>query len=593
MRRHPSFAACPTLRPLPRVPLLALAFIFPALGCSSEPAISETEATYQGLVAEYLQAWTDFYPSDAVALGLHEHLAKAEDRGAEVVEGWVAFNRQVMDSLDAPPPDISVQLRMDLRLLEDRVQRELRSWGDAALMESPELYAQAIRNLLNLPEDPRGYTPGELEAAVASRMEAVAGVAADLRTQLRSGRRQEVARTVRSLQDGERRLAELVRRWPSLEDMARVATRELAASTAYLEEELETREESGDQILGRDRYARELALYYGMPLSPEEVAERAMEEMETVRSLIAQVSEAYWEEAYPGKEAPGTVQELVTRVSTDMEENRSSSEAEALETFTRFALEAETFVKEKGIATLPSDRTLEIRLTPESAGPLQRIGFVDSAPPFDPDPMTVLSIPTIPDTFPAQEKENFYRSFNNHFNKFIIIHELFPGHYMQLKIASQNPRQIRSFFPYEPYIEGWATLVETFALEAGWDDYNELTYLAHLRKRLENANRAYTSVQVHCFGWNEDRVREFSREEALLAPQFAESLWGRLLRSPMQMTSYFMGKEMFRDVLEAEKARLGEDFQLRRFNDVILRAGAVPLDMIPELLAESEKEPNG
>jgi uncharacterized protein (DUF885 family) len=161
---------------------------------------------------------------------------------------------------------------------------------------------------------------------------------------------------------------------------------------------------------------------------------------------------------------------------------------------------------------------------------------------------------------------------------------------MQLKIASQNPRRIRSFFPYEPYIEGWATLVEAFALDAGWDDYDKLTYLAHLRKRLENANRAYTSVQVHCFGWDEDRVRGFSAEEALLAPQFAESLWGRLLRGPMQMTSYFMGKEMFKDVLEVEKARLGDDFELRHFNDVVLEAGAVPMDMIPELLAASTEE---
>ena len=70
----------------------------------------------------------------------------------------------------------------------------------------------------------------------------------------------------------------------------------------------------------------------------------------------------------------------------------------------------------------------------------------------------MLSIPTIEDTLPEAEKEDFYRSFNNHFNKAIIVHELFPGHYMQAKIAAANPRPARSLFPYEPYIEGWATL---------------------------------------------------------------------------------------------------------------------------------------
>ena len=124
-----------------------------------------------------------------------------------------------------------------------------------------------------------------------------------------------------------------------------------------------------------------------------------------------------------------------------------------------------------------------------------------------------------------------------------------------------------------------------FALDAGWDDFNKLTYLAHLRKRLENANRAYTSVQVHCFGWTEDQVRQFSEEKALLAPQFAESLFGRLQRGAMQMTSYFMGKDMFMEVLDAERERLGDEFEVRAFTDVILNAGAVPMDMLPALLA--------
>ena len=41
---------------------------------------------------------------------------------------------------------------------------------------------------------------------------------------------------------------------------------------------------------------------------------------------------------------------------------------------------------------------------------------------------------------------------------------------------------------------------------SGWEKDNPLTFLAHLRKRLENANRAYTSVMVHCNGWDRDQV---------------------------------------------------------------------------------------
>lgn len=342
--------------------------------------------------------------------------------------------------------------------------------------------------------------------------------------------------------------------------------------------------------LGREAYAAALLQYYDLEITPEEVAERALREIREVRRLMAETAAAHWAEVHGQMsggptQAPGGEGALVAWALAEMEEDRASTQQESLELFTRFADEAEAFVRDAGIATLPNERTLDIVLTPASAGPAQRIGFVDPAPPFDATGRTVLSIPTIEDTFSAAEKEDFYRSFNNHFNKAIIVHELFPGHYMQAKIASTNPRPARSLFPYEPYIEGWATLVEQIALDAGWDDHDRLTYLAHLRKRLENANRAYTSVQVHCFGWTEDRVLRFSEEESLVAPQFAKSLWGRLERSPMQMTSYFLGADVLRRILEAEKERLGEAFDIRAFNDAILRVGPVPFDLIPEVLA--------
>ena len=458
-----------------------------ALSCRGPDSGGETEAAFESLTSGYIEAWKDFYPERAVALGLGEYRDRTGDRSPAGIEAWAAFNDSILDRISAAPATLPLDLRIDLRLIRNQGRAERSRW------KAPE----------------GGQEGSEGEAAPA------------------------------------------------------------------------------DLPLGRDAYAAALLQYYDMEITPEEVAERALQEIHDVRRLMAETAAAHWAEAHaetPAGPPPGDEGALVAWALAEMEKDRASSQQESLELFTRFADEAEAFVREAGIATLPPERTLDIVLTPASAGPAQRIGFVDPAPPFDSTAVTVLSIPTIEDTFPAAEKEDFYRSFNNHFNKAIIVHELFPGHYMQAKIASMNPRQARSLFPYEPYIEGWATLVEKIALDAGWDDHNRLTYLAHLRKRLENANRAYTSVQVHCFGWTEDQVLRFSEEESLLAPQFAKSLWGRLERSPMQVTSYFLGADLLRRILEAEKERLGEGFDVRAFNDAILRAGPVPFDLIPEVL---------
>lgn len=223
---------------------------------------------------------------------------------------------------------------------------------------------------------------------------------------------------------------------------------------------------------------------------------------------------------------------------------------------------------------------------PESSGAMARVGYVSPPPAFASNPWTTWFLATIPDSFPENEKEDFWRSFNNHFKKFIVIHELFPGHYIQRKINRENPHTVRILFPYRPYSEGWATLCEHIALTAGWDDFNKLTKLAQLRKRLENANRAYMSIQVHCNGWDKEQVLDFSINTSLLAPQFAKSLWGRLMRSPIQITSYFLGYHMFHEVYEAEKKRRGKDFSVLNFMDTILHAGPIPIDEFPAIFKD-------
>jgi uncharacterized protein (DUF885 family) len=204
--------------------------------------------------------------------------------------------------------------------------------------------------------------------------------------------------------------------------------------------------------------------------------------------------------------------------------------------------------------------------------------------------MTTLYLPSIPEDLPKQEQIEFWASFNKPFNRMIAIHELYPGHYMQLKISRETPHPIRLLFPYGIYTEGWATFTEKVLLDAGWEKENHLTLLAHLRKRLENANRSYTSMQVHCNGWNQEQVLEFSIETALLAPQFAKSLWGRIMNSPMQLTSYFLGGAEFRKLWLSEKERLGSKFDLKFFMDTIMKTGPIPINEFYRIFSNSSSK---
>jgi uncharacterized protein (DUF885 family) len=318
-------------------------------------------------------------------------------------------------------------------------------------------------------------------------------------------------------------------------------------------------------------------------MTPEELADISLQEVREVRGLMKELARRYRAESHPDQEVSEDFASLVGKAIADMEENRESRQQDFLKFFEDLIDRAEGFVRKKGIATLPEERTLFTALSPSHfAG--AAVGGVYAAGPFDPAAITLFYLPTIPDSAAEAAKEGFYRSFNNHFNTMIITHEIFPGHYMQSKIAAGNPRIVRGLFGDGLYVEGWATLCEVITLDQGWNGHDKLDRLAHLRKRLENATRAYTSVQVHCFGWGKEEVARFAVEEGLLAPQFALNLWDRVTGSPLQLTSYFLGFRKFTKLLEDEKERLGESFRLKSFCDGVLQAGAVSIDRLPDLI---------
>jgi len=230
---------------------------------------------------------------------------------------------------------------------------------------------------------------------------------------------------------------------------------------------------------------------------------------------------------------------------------------------------------------VPQPTTLRTELSPAHfAG--AAVGGVYSPGPFAPDADTLFYVPSIPDSAADEARAGFYRSFNTHFNTMILSHEMFPGHYLQYKVAVRHAPAVRTLFSDGAYVEGWGTFSEELMLDAGWAGNAPLTRLAHLRKRLENATRAYVSVMVNTAGWGEDEVRDFAVTEGLLAPQFATNLWHRVVNTPMQIPNYFRGYRRFIDLWQQhrERAVLTD----REWVDAVLRAGPVAMTDLPGIL---------
>lgn len=565
---------------LKKVPILALLFC--------------TTIWSQNIGDNYINEWKQFYPSKALSDGIHASVFQFEDFSEENILKWLDFNEQVLLDLSK---ENSIN-PIDGRLLRVQVQSEIDQFKKLLLHSSSlSLYVNTISKALDPVINADYLIKSEKSSLICQRLAQVAKMSDAAKNNLKTVSEDDLERGINRLtlivESYKNDLIKSIEnnfqiaKCANFKNNLATAINSLETLLSFAKNELSSNKKQTETLLDRDEYDRQLKLYTDSELTPEELSKMALEEIETVRGLLGEVSKTYLKSAYPDIPLPETYLQQIDKAFDDMEKDAPLNAEDYLQFWNELSDAAVKFIEENDIATLPKYQTLRIITAPESAGPAARIGWVASAPPFSPNPVTTLNLPSIPETLPKQEQIDFWASFNRPFNRMIVIHELFPGHYMQLKISRETAHPIRLLFPFGIYTEGWATFTEKVLLDAGWEKENPLTLLAHLRKRLENANRAYTSVQVHCNGWSQDQVLKFSEETSLLAPQFAKSLWGRITNSPMQLTSYFLGGKQFTELLESEKKRLRNAFDLKFFMDTIMQSGPIPIDEFYTIFANT------
>ncbi|MCK0179897.1 DUF885 domain-containing protein [Flavobacteriaceae bacterium S0862] len=552
-----------------------------------------TSTWSQSLDETYINEWKKFYPSKSLSKGIHASIFQFENFSSGNIEKWLDFNEQFLKELTKSEANVDP---IDVRLLRVQVLSEIDQWKKLSLhSRSLSLYTTIISNAID-PVLKADYliAPEKIDL-ICQRLNDVIEICNAAKNNLAIVPEDDLKRGFNSLNS----TLEFYKNNFSQSLESDVSTLKCTEFKMNLENAIKSIEEllsftnnklspkasKPKKNIGYDEYARRLKLYTDSELSPEELSQIALEEIEIVRNLMGDVAKTYLKATYPNEPIQDNYNELTAKALGDMEKDAPLNAEDYLQFWNQLSEAAVQFIEKYNIATLPKNQTLRIITAPESAGAAARIGWVASAPPFDPNPITTLYLPSIPETLPKQEQIDFWASFNRPFNRMIAIHELFPGHYMQLKISRETAHPIRLLFPYGIYTEGWATFTEKVLLDAGWEKENHLTYLAHLRKRLENANRSYTSMQVHCNGWSQDQVMKFSTETSLLAPQFAKSLWGRIMNSPMQLTSYFLGGSQFTKLWHSEKERLEDKFDLKLFMDTIMKAGPIPIDEFYNIFA--------
>ncbi len=169
----------------------------------------------------------------------------------------------------------------------------------------------------------------------------------------------------------------------------------------------------------------------------------------------------------------------------------------------------------------------------------------------------------------------------------LAYHEAIPGHHMQLAIAQEMkglPR-FRKYGFYTAYIEGWALYTELVPKEMGLyqDPYSDF---GRLSMELLRAARLVVDVGIHSKKWTREQAIKYFTDNTPNSEYDCRKEIERYIVWPSQATAYKIGMLKILELRENAKKKLGDKFDIREFHDVMLTNGAVPLNILEELVDE-------
>jgi len=165
----------------------------------------------------------------------------------------------------------------------------------------------------------------------------------------------------------------------------------------------------------------------------------------------------------------------------------------------------------------------------------------------------------------------------------LTYHESLPGHVWQGEYAFKLPL-VRSLLAFNAYSEGWALYAEQLAAELGVYDGDPFGRLGYLQSIAFRACRLVVDTGLHAKRWTREQAIEWFARTNGSGVEEVTSEVERYCAWPGQACGYKVGhSEINRLRAQARKAQ-GSGFDLRRFNDAVVKSGGLPMVVLARIL---------
>ena len=167
----------------------------------------------------------------------------------------------------------------------------------------------------------------------------------------------------------------------------------------------------------------------------------------------------------------------------------------------------------------------------------------------------------------------------------LAYHEAIPGHHLQISIAleTKGMPSFRKYGGYSVYSEGWALYSETLPKEVGLykDPYSDF---GRLSGELWRACRLVVDTGIHHYRWTREEGIEYYRSNTANPEGECVKMVERHIVWPGQAVSYKIGMLKIQELRQYAHTELGEKFSLQDFHDIVLKNGAMTMDILQDVV---------